>query len=417
MLIARDARLRGIAGRAAVRLRGAVRSVLRPPRPCPPAEEIRRILVVKRRGLGALVCATPALRALRERCPRAELVLLTSPELQPLYEDAPLGVRPRALPDLSAGGVRQGMRDLLPEPPDVALDLDGVDPVSRRLVWAAGARFLAGLAVRGRGGLDAAVPPEPGRHAAEVFSRVAALAGAECPDAPVLEAPRVREAERARVAEWLAEWRVPEAVRLIGVNMNAGAFAPRRAWPGEKFILLAQDLEERAACRTVFFGAPEDDTYVARHLKHMENPPVNLTGQTSVRQLAALLERLDLLVTNDAGPLHLAAALGTPTVSVFGPGSPDRFGPPETERHAVIYRPPACGACVDFLSGRLGACRKGEHCVRDIPLEEVRRTVLEMLEHLEEPESPPWAAGADPEADPETDRPRDGVPGPGESVS
>jgi heptosyltransferase-2/heptosyltransferase-3 len=377
---------------------------------------VSRILVVKRRGLGALVCATPALRALRDCYPEAERILLTSPALQPLYEDSELGFRPRALAETAPARIRRSVAELLQAPSgftaplQLAIDLDGSDPLSRSAVWASGAAFTAGLALSGRGGLDAPVRPEPSRHAADLYCEVAAAAGAVCPEALVLEAPYIREAEKARVTEWLDEWRVPEGTRLVGINMNAGPFAPRRAWPGEKFILLAQALEETAGCRTVFLGAPEDETYVARHLKHMDSPCVNLTGQTSVRQLAALLARIELLVTNDTGPLHLAAALGTPTVSVFGPGSPQRFGPPDTEQHAVIYQPPDGGACVDFLTGRLGRCRSGEHCVRDIPLETVRRTVLEMLEHLEEPETPPWAVAGEGGGD--TNRPRNGAPGP-----
>ncbi len=359
-----------------------------------------RILVVKLWGLGALVWASPALRALRRRFPDAEITLLTRKGLETLYDATGLYDRSISWEAGTLGELPQAVRlfrDRVREPGfDVAVNFDGVSELAALLTHVSGAATTAGFVPqRGRRrGYTVPVVLDLGSHAGETFLDLAKAVGAR-PTEVTPVPPRLRRGEREQARATLRQWGGSPHTLLVGINMNASEFAMHRAWPGEKYVLLAQAIEEMGEYKTVFFGSPAEERFVSRHVKHMDSPPINLSGRTSVRQLAALLAELHLFITNDAGPLHLAAALGVPTVSIFGPESPERFGPPATEQHAVIWRKPACGPCLSFLQGRVRRCTHGEVCVREITLDQVRAAVQDMLEHLSDPEEPPWDRNAD----------------------
>jgi len=353
------------------------------------------VLVIKLWGLGALVCASPALAAIRARFPEARITLLTGKGLESLYDASGLYDRSLAW---DAEGLRElprairTFRDRLCQAPcDLAINLDGASHLAALLTQTSGAAATVGFVPPGsrRQGYTVAVPLDLGGHASEAYLRIAAAVGADTDDTALVP-PRLRTGEREHARATLRQWGIDEHTLLIGVNMNASEFAVRRAWPAEKFVLLAQTLEEMGEYKTVFFGTPAEERFVSRHVKHMDSQPINLAGRTSVRQLAALLAECHLLITNDGGPLHLAAALDIPTISIFGPESPERFGPPEREHHAVLWRRPKCGPCVSFLRDTVAPCSQGEECVREISIEDMRHAARDMLEHLSDPDEPPW---------------------------
>ncbi len=116
---------------------------------------------------------------------------------------------------------------------------------------------------------------------------------------------------------------------------------------------------------------------VDRIISNMESKPVNLAGKLSLLELAALLEASDLMVTNDTGPMHLAAAVGTPVLAFFGPGRPGAPGKPVRYApygpdgfHIMMYRPVVCDRCIDF------DCKERECLTKILPDE-----VFEKLEH------------------------------------
>ncbi|MCX7934903.1 MAG: glycosyltransferase family 9 protein [Planctomycetota bacterium] len=165
----------------------------------------------------------------------------------------------------------------------------------------------------------------------------------------------------------------------VGINMNAGEFALYRAWPPEKFAVLAQMLSDRWGCRLLFTGAANEETYVSRHIKHLSASFLNLAGRTSVRQLAAVLKRLRLFISVDSGPLHLAAALGVPTIGIFGPESPRRFAPLTNGPATMLWQEPACGPCLSAFTLERRRCQAGAACVRTLPIGRVLTAAAEML--------------------------------------
>jgi 3-deoxy-D-manno-octulosonic-acid transferase/heptosyltransferase-1 len=154
---------------------------------------------------------------------------------------------------------------------------------------------------------------------------------------PVADAHR-RAAHRLLKAEGVAEGDGP----LIAVNCVAQW--PSKLWPVASFARLGDRLVDRFDARLVFTGAASDGPTVRSVLARMRRPAGDLTGKTTLKTLAALYERVRLLVSTDTGPMHLGAAVGTPVVALFGPTAPWRTGP-YGERHRVLRPPLPCSPC------------------------------------------------------------------------
>ena len=128
--------------------------------------------------------------------------------------------------------------------------------------------------------------------------------------------------------------------------------------------------EENA--RIIFIGTEDDRRLVQKIASFRDFPYLNAAGGTTLRQLACLISRCDLIVTNDSGPMHLAVAMGVPTVSIFGPTDPRLTGP-YGEGHSIVRADLECLCC-----GRR-VCPRNIECLRRISVEEVLRETRRLL--------------------------------------
>jgi len=132
-----------------------------------------------------------------------------------------------------------------------------------------------------------------------------------------------------------------------GLNPSA-AYGPAKCWPVEKFAAVVQEVSRRLkAAVWLIFGTPNDRELCERIAQLPGTRAANLTGKTSLRELMTLLKLCRLVLTNDSGPMHVAAALGTPVVVPFGSTSPELTGPgsPGETRHAVLSAHVSCSPC------------------------------------------------------------------------
>jgi ADP-heptose:LPS heptosyltransferase len=144
------------------------------------------------------------------------------------------------------------------------------------------------------------------------------------------------------------------AAALIGppdgrpvVGLHVGASGPRRRWPAESFARLGDGLAAQRQARIVLTGSDQERSLTATVLRAMKMPAIDLTGMTDLGEFAAVISALDLLVTNDTGASHVAAATRTPSVVLFGPSRPDRWAPLDRRRHRVIDAASYPGAPTD----------------------------------------------------------------------
>lgn len=161
------------------------------------------------------------------------------------------------------------------------------------------------------------------------------------------------------------------------VAVSPGAKRPTKIWPAEEYGRFCRLLIETKRTKIVIVG-DRDDTEVANKIKNIVGEDIiDLTGKTSFLQLASVLERSAVLVTNDSGPMHMAVAVNTPVVAIFGPTVPEFGFAPLGERDKVIEKKLSCRPCSLHGSER---CREnGFKCMRLITAEEVFEAVSGVL--------------------------------------
>jgi ADP-heptose:LPS heptosyltransferase len=170
------------------------------------------------------------------------------------------------------------------------------------------------------------------RHEVDALYGFAELFGVHDPHPELTPQTYLAAEGAAQAAEWLAGLPTPR------VALNVGASRAYKRWPAENWAALADGLAERGG-GLIFIGDARDAQTVAdvREWMHSAGSIRDLSGQTTLRQLASVLAASDLVVSGDSGPMHLAVAVGTPVLALFGATNPARHGP-YGARHRVIQR-------------------------------------------------------------------------------
>jgi ADP-heptose:LPS heptosyltransferase len=341
--------------------------------PVAPEADVSRIGVVRANALGDFVFALPALDALRATYPAAEIVLLAQPWHADFLRHRPSPVdRVVVIP----GPVRVGpeleafFTAMRQERFDIALQLHGggreSNPFTRRL----GARLTVGLRSPEAEPLDRCIPYRHYHPEVLRYLEVVGLAGAS----PVTLEPRLA-VTAADVEE--SERVLPRDSRPL-VAVHPGASDPRRRWPAERFGAVATGLA-RAGARVVTTGTAGEATLTARVAEAADDGVVeDLTGMLSLGGLTGPLSRCSVVVSNDTGPLHLAVAVGAPTVAIFWCGNLLNGGPFTRLRHRPAFswriHCPTCRA--DNTAWR---CEHDPSFVDDVPVEEILASALDLL--------------------------------------
>lgn len=355
---------------------------------------VRRVLMVKFWGLGSLQLLTPAVRALRDRHPGAHLALLTLEQNAPFARglgvwdevvsvDVAAPSLPRVLTRLSGlfWRLRRGRFDRV-------YDFEFFTRVSAVAAFVTGAPWTVGFASERvwRGALHRErVVFNRYWHVARNFL---ALAGGE--GAPTeLDAYPASAADRAAAARAIDAGR--DARPYVVLNANAGELSLERRWPAERFAALARRLVLEDGLRVVWIGGAREANYVRSAAAAAHPLPagasVELAGALSIGELCALLDGAAGVVSNDSGPMHLAAALDTPTVGLFGPETPVMYAPIGA-RTAVLYRPPQCSPCINVHDNKLSTCVLGEpECLVGLEVEEALAALRRLIAAARDDES------------------------------
>jgi lipopolysaccharide heptosyltransferase I len=327
------------------------------------------ICIVKPSALGDIVQSLPLLPVLRERFPEARISWVVKSQFADLLVDHPF------LDEVLAIDMRGGwwcwtqlLRDMRRCRFDLVFDLQGLMRTAL-IMLASGAEVRVGL--------------ETAREGAPWFTNC--LIPGTTKDVPA-------HARYWRIAECLGMGsRSPTTVLGLGedeqqwarqtvglsnrvvVAIHPGAAWTTKQWPPEKFVSLAQRIRQALDASIILVGA-ENEQGLGDHIEqslraeNAEFPIRNLVGATSLKQLAALLARVDSLVSNDSGPMHLAAGMGTPVLGIFTCTSPRRSGPPGDQHEFVA-------AGVDCAASYRKACphRGSKHmaCLRELTVERV----------------------------------------------
>jgi ADP-heptose:LPS heptosyltransferase len=321
-------------------------------------DAVRKALVVRPRFLGDVCMTTPVLTRLREAAPHAEIHYLTEEESAPLLADDPrlsrLWVSSRRASALATARLCAELRAARF---DLVLDLF-CNP--RTALWTAstGARWRVGYPHKRFRSAAYNVSVRPTEKSAVRF-HLASLEAIGWDGAYV--SPRIHLGEGERAAAWnhLAEYGVPAGATIVG--FHPGARFPTRRWAPEDFAALGrQFLAARPRDWLIVFGGPgHDEQELARSIvTGVANPRALAVAGVAVRRFAALVQLCRAFVAGDSGPVHVSAAVGTPTIGIFGRNEPERFFPYlESEGHRALYARVWCSPCHRDVCDHLSCLR------------------------------------------------------------
>jgi heptosyltransferase-1 len=329
-----------------------------------------RVLIVRLGALGDIVHALPLASALRERWPDATIDWLVERRHRALVDLMP--VVSHAVPfDSRALGGREGWlgarRRLRAARYDVALDAQGLVK-SALVARLSGARRVVGFAREHlREGAASVfysevVHPPHGAHVVRKNLELLRATGLE-PNVP-LRFPLAAPAPRDEVTQAIAAGRF--------VLLNPGGGWPNKRWPAERFGRLAHSLRDRLGLPSLVLWGPGDEALAETVVSSADGAAVR-APRTDLGDLLALCRAAAVLVSGDTGPLHLAAAVGTRVVGIYGPTDPARNGPWDPRDVCVSRRE----ACECYHRRR---CRAARWCLDDVGVEEVAGAVYRRVE-------------------------------------
>ncbi len=311
--------------------------------------DAKRIALIKPSALGDVVHCLPLLAAVRKRFPKAHLAWIVNAGYAPLLEghpdlDAIIPFDRSAMRHGTWQGLRrlgQFLKRLRAEQFDLVLDMQGLLR-SGIMCRATGARRRVGLATAREGARFAytdviAVPNVANLHAVDRYGLAARALGCESPTSfHVPIAAQARDAATRLLSGQARPW------LMFGV----GARWLTKRWPPNHFAELANRAQRLAGGTAIFVGGPEDGPLARATVASIDGPTLDLTGKTTLAQLAAVLVRADVMIANDTGPLHLAVALGRPVVAPYTCTRVRLTGPYGAYHQAVESRVWCAGSCV-----------------------------------------------------------------------
>jgi heptosyltransferase-2 len=311
-----------------------------------------KILVRATNWVGDAIMALPALRAVRKRFPDAEISIVARPYVADIYRYQEICNQLTAYDpkELHAGfsGRERLAAELRTKKFDVALLLQNAFDAAW-LAWRAKIPERIGYARDGRSFLlTKAVPvPRPGEIPAhEKFYYLELLHRAGWLDTIPEESfigLSLPEEKRRSADEFLRNFGMRHGAVRIAIGAGA-SYGSAKCWPPSRFAEMANRLQSEADADVILFGTAAEATVSAAISAEMRRPPIDLTGKTAIADLPALLSQCHLFIGNDSGAMHVAAAVGLPTVAVFGPTDP--FGTaPVTPRCGIVQQKPYCSPC------------------------------------------------------------------------
>lgn len=327
-----------------------------------------RFLIVSTTGIGDTLWGTPAIRALKEAYPDSYIGLLTTATGCELLKGNPYidrffifkrGLRVLTLLKL--------LKELRQERFGVAFIFHASDRIIWPLVFLTGTPQIIGIVGQSKG-LDFILTKaieQDNVHGVDMRLRLVGEAGASRKNesAPALY---LSEAETIDASKFLETLGFDENFTIIG--FHPGAQKPFKCWPAERFIETGRRLVKDIGCKVIITG-DRNEKGLCEYIASQIPGAVSVAGKANLRETAAIIEKMHLFITNDTGPMHMAFALGTPTVAIFCPTNPGLCGPYNAKDVVIIKRPVTCNPCI------------GKECQRPVCMEQI--TVEEVVEGAE----------------------------------
>jgi len=343
-----------------------------------PPQDFRRILIVRTDRIGDVILSTPVINALRQSYPHAYIAMMVSPVAREIVEGNPhldeVIIYDKENKHKSWRRSFKFSQNLKKKKFDLAIILHPTNRVhllsflagiSRRIGYDRKLGFL--LTDRVKHTKQRGEKHELEYNLDLIRYLGIELAGRE-PFMPIRQ-------ESEQWAERLFRERgIDKSSKIIAIH--PGASCPSKIWPGDRFAAVADNLVDKYAAQVLFVSGPKDTVLVDKVISHMRRRAINLAGNSSLSQLASLLKRCDLFISNDSGPVHIASALGVPVISIFGRKqdglSPKRWGPLGL-KDRFLHKETGCLECLAHN------CVKDFACLKAITVDDVLKVADEII--------------------------------------
>jgi len=339
--------------------------------------EARRILIRAVNRVGDAVMTTPALGAIREAFPQAEITLLANPLVSQLFSPHPWVDR---VITFDRNGTHKGVTGkfrLAAQLRKQSFDAAIIFPnsfESALIPWLAGIPVRLGKSSDGRGFLLTGRYCPDSRavrdHEVEYYLGLVKHFGAAGHVAvPYLATSPAEDREAAAL---LADHGIRADDFVLGINPGA-AFGSAKRWYPDRFADVAQQLSRLKHARVVIFGGPGETDIAAEIEQQLGGDCLNLAGTTSLRGLMGLIKSCNLIITNDSGPMHIAAAFEVPLVAIFG-STDHATTSPYTDKAVIVRKEVDCAPC------KLRECPTDHRCMTAVMADDVVSAAQELLE-------------------------------------
>ena len=365
-----------------------------------PHQPPRHIVLLKFWGMGSILLTGPALQALRMAFPEARLTFVTFASNRQVVEalagvDEIYALRTDSVLRFLGDTIRV-LHGLRRAKVDAVIDFEFFSKFTMVFSYLTGVPARVGFKFptiyRGHL-LTHPTYYNHYRHTAGIFLALARELGAD--DTPAVH-PRLSATAQGRAAarELLGSEGVDEHQPVVVISPTVGEVgADKRRWPRARFAELARRLVDDLGWEVALIGSKTDAEYVDDLIAEANADSVihNFAGKTDFACLTGLIERAALLVGCDSGPVHLAACLDTPTVTMFSTETPVLFGPTRGH-HEVIYKDLYCSPCLTVYNSKLAQCHNNRQCINAITVDEVYEAALRLVGHQSgQPERRPQA--------------------------
>jgi heptosyltransferase-2 len=331
-----------------------------------------KILIRSPNWVGDAVLAIPAMKAIRERFPRAEITVLVRPWVAGLFTSATFidNVWREEKPT-SFGDWKRIVRDVRNRQFDLAVLLPNSFE-SALMMFLGRIPQRVGYATEGRRWMltSSIAPGKDAKHQVQYYLDLVKVVSATVQN-PSIQIEATSE-ERQNARKLLNAEGITNETAFLVVNPGA-AYGAAKRWPEDRFAAAADVLSEKLGLAVALIGSATEASIATQIRDRMKMPAAVLSGKTSLETLIGVLAESSLLVTNDSGPMHIAAALGVPTVAVFG-STDDRVTGPWGPRTRVVKHAVECSPCL------LRECPIDHRCMSRVSVDDVCTAARELLE-------------------------------------
>jgi ADP-heptose:LPS heptosyltransferase len=351
----------------------------------------KNIILIKFWGMGTILLASPSVRCIKEKYPSAQITLLTLSDNKELCSilhsfDKKIYLDLKS-PMKFVFGYLQALYTIRRGHFDTVIDLEFITNFSALTtlmitIFSKTKRIIGfNSPVRWRNSVYFYnVSFDHSRHISKIFEKMFAILDLE-PKTISIEKDRLELSQAADVGFLLNDPKLSNifkpSQKMVCVNINSGAMSHLRRWSKENFSYIIKQLLKKNDVCVALIGSKGDVNYTEDFFKQLPktNRVVNFCGKLSISQLIGLYSKSNFLITNDSGPMHIAATIGLPTMSFFGPETPYLYRP-QGDQHHIFYSDIFCSPCLNIYNSKSADCNDNV-CLKKISPESVLSVIEE----------------------------------------